>query len=278
MSNNFQFRSTEEIKDENEFLKMKLMLEKGARFGASKDVPPMPPELENRFLKEVMAIESMCDGSHEISIYEKIGKPSHFKPIEKLNEEELKQSWDELLQLFNSNGINLIVFSPNTSLQDLYRFSTTEFMNQKIDDYNFPGTTYNFFYDDFHPDPFYESSRLACDECMTCILNKKPFDEPFFFSWFDLQLNEHKGMLLYEFSEKVNNFKQAYDNITILSIEKTNCSIHENLSVVEGIYAIELLIDNEVQLLKGTWSVTLECKQNLLFWYVKKVMVEGLRF
>ena len=148
----------------------------------------------------------------------------------------------------------------------------------RVDQFDIPGAVYNFIYDDFHPDPVYESSRIATEECMRGIFNTRVFDEPYFFSWLGLQLNEHKGMLLYELGEKINNFKQAYDDIKILSLQDSSCEISDNISVVEGTYAIKLLIDNEEQLIKGRWSVTLECREHLQYWYVKKVLVEGIKF
>ena len=98
MSNNFQSRSTEDLQVENEFIKMKLMLEKGARFGSSKGAPPLPPDIENMFLKNIMAIEAMTENGQEISIFDKIGQPSHFKPLKELQEHEVETAWLELHQ------------------------------------------------------------------------------------------------------------------------------------------------------------------------------------
>lgn len=278
MSNNFQSRLTESLQEENDFIKMKLMLEKGAKFSSCEGAPPLPAHIENMFLKNIMAIEDMAENGKEISVYEKIGKPTHFRPIEALMENEIESAWLELHDLFLSKGIQVIVFSPNTTSKDLYRFATTELYDIMIEDFDLPGAVYNFIYDDFHPDPVYESSRIATEECMTGIFNTRVFDEPYFFSWFGLQLNEHRGMLLYEFGEKINNFKQAYDDIKIVSLQENNCEINDSISIVEGTYTLKLMIDHEEQLVKGKWSVTLECKENLQYWYVKKVWVEGIRF
>ena len=278
MSKQFPSKLSEAMKDENDFIKMKLMLEKGAKFGSSKNADELPPEIENMFLKNVLAFEKMYDDCKQISIFEKVGKPDYFVNTDTLNDAEVEKAWKATSKLLAQNGIMLSVFSPNATPRDLYRFSTTEFMQIMIDDIDLPGTTMHFYYDDFHPDPYYESSRIAVNECMSQLFNTRVFDEPCFFSWFDLQLNEHNGMMLYQFGEKINNFKQAYDDIKIVSLNKTACEVNGDCSQVTGNYSLELTIDEEVQVVSGQWSVTLECKESLLFWYVKKVTVEGIKF
>ena len=47
-----QLSEKEKLKAENDFLKMKMMLEKGAQFGAGPNSMELPPELENEFLKK----------------------------------------------------------------------------------------------------------------------------------------------------------------------------------------------------------------------------------
>ena len=53
--------SEEQLKAENDFLKMKLMLEKGAEFHTSGDSMELPPEAENMFLKNIMEFERQFD-------------------------------------------------------------------------------------------------------------------------------------------------------------------------------------------------------------------------
>lgn len=278
MSKQLPSKQIEDLKDENNFIKMKLMLEKGAKFGSSKGAPPMPPEIENMFLKNVLAFDKIYEGCDQISIFEKVGNPGPFVAPDLLNDTEVETAWNEVRKLLAKNSIELMACSPNATPRDLYQFATTEFMKIMVDDVDMPGYTLHFYYDDFHPDPYYESSRIAIVDCMSQLFNTRIFDESCFFSWFDLQLNEHTGMMLYQFGEKINNFKQAYDDIKIVSLNKTACEVNGNCSVVSGNYTLELKIDEELQVVSGNWSVTLECKECLLFWYVNKVMVEGIKF
>ena len=57
MNNDFEnTQHNEDLQAENEFLKMKLMLERGAVFGSAED-KVLPPEIENTFLKTQIAIK-----------------------------------------------------------------------------------------------------------------------------------------------------------------------------------------------------------------------------
>ena len=57
----------EKLKAENDFLKMKLMLEQGGHFGGDGETP-LPAEVENEFLKNVMAFEKQFDERKRIKL------------------------------------------------------------------------------------------------------------------------------------------------------------------------------------------------------------------
>ena len=60
MNENFESSDEEEkLKAENDFLKMKIMLERGATFGG--DNSELPAEIENAFLNNVMAFEKQFE-------------------------------------------------------------------------------------------------------------------------------------------------------------------------------------------------------------------------
>ena len=57
MNENFEQPSEENLKNENEFLKMKLMLEQGAQFGSMTGDGGLPAGTENQFLNYIMEYE-----------------------------------------------------------------------------------------------------------------------------------------------------------------------------------------------------------------------------
>lgn len=73
--------SEENIKTENEFLKMKLMLEQGAKFETLQTQNDLPAETENEFLNYIMAYEKQAAERKTIKVFDRIESPDHFKPV-----------------------------------------------------------------------------------------------------------------------------------------------------------------------------------------------------
>jgi hypothetical protein len=72
----------ENLRTENEFLKLKLMLEHGGQFGEMEEDSntELPPEIENQFLNNVLAFEKQFSEHKVIKVYDKIGRPQHLFP------------------------------------------------------------------------------------------------------------------------------------------------------------------------------------------------------
>ena len=82
MNENFESPDEEEnLKNENEFLKMKLMLEQGAQFETMKTDGGLPADIENQFLRNIMEYEKQAAERKMIKVYDKIERPNHFKPV-----------------------------------------------------------------------------------------------------------------------------------------------------------------------------------------------------
>ncbi|MEI9806727.1 MAG: hypothetical protein WDO16_01940 [Bacteroidota bacterium] len=135
------------------FLKMKLMLERGASFGGNEN-NELPPEIENQFLNNVMAFEDHFQDYKMIKVFDKIGRPHHFKPASEIPDDEIKKAWSELQAHLNEHSIDLDVCSPNIPVRELYRFAVEELFEQEMDDMDMPGWTTHFIYDEFHPDRY----------------------------------------------------------------------------------------------------------------------------
>ncbi|MDQ6903188.1 MAG: hypothetical protein M3139_09275 [Bacteroidota bacterium] len=82
MNENFEDLSeenNENLKNENEFLKMKLMLEQGAEFGTIKSDSELPATVENEFLNYIMAFEKQAAERKTIKVFDRIERPEHLK-------------------------------------------------------------------------------------------------------------------------------------------------------------------------------------------------------
>jgi hypothetical protein len=140
----------EQLRAENDFLKMKLMLQHGAAFGGE-EKNELPPEVENEFLNNVLSFEDQFAQGKRISVFDKIGKPDHFRPVSEIPDDEIDQCWEQLLGYLIEHGIHLLAFSPIISSRELYRFTTQELFKEETDDINIPGMITGYIYEEFYP-------------------------------------------------------------------------------------------------------------------------------
>jgi hypothetical protein len=211
----------EKLKAENDFLKMKMMLEHGAQFGGNGNGEGSP-ELENQFLNYIMAFEKQAVAQKTIRLFDKIGRPQHFKPVAEISDNDMDKALDELFDFLSEHGISLDVCSPNISKRELYRFTIEELFEYEMDDMDIPGLKTNFIYDEFHPDPVYDNTRIATEDCINYILQNEPMEWTHHFKMGNLRLNQHYPLTIEQFKNLVNRFKLAYDSLEIERIETDN--------------------------------------------------------
>lgn len=266
----------EELKAENDFLKMKIMLENGASFHEG-DVD-LPAEIENEFLKNVMEFERQFADHKTIRLFDKIGKPTHFLHPAFLSDEEMKNAWQSLSDYLLKHNISLEACSPNVSESELYRFAVEELFEFEMTDMNVPGMIQGFIYDEFHPDPIYDNTTTAVDLVILRILRQEKLLGLYGFSENRLRLNEHMDLTEETFMNKVNAFKSCYESFGEPEIENVECSIEESCCLVRGVYALPVQVPGETIVLAGNWEVELEKDKELDYWFVHSVRMEGISF
>jgi hypothetical protein len=270
----FEQSSRESLQEENEFMKMKLMLERGAVFGGF-PAESISPEVENDFLRSIFEMEAQFEQAEMTTIYEKIGRPTHFKPVEQLSEQAIDQAWDQLYDCLQSHAIQLVACSPYVSNRELYRFVTEEFFQVEIEACDPPDVVSVFYYDYFHPDPFYENTETALHDCMRDVFRPKAGDQYFYMLNGGIQLNERTDLTREEYIQKLNSFYGLFDELEILLLEDSGCRVHESECIVSGKYSVRGYSGKETFLYSGTWTVTFIPDADRYFWYVQKVMLEG---
>lgn len=268
----------EALKAENEFMKMKMMLEKGAEFYSNDDAGMLPSEVENAFLKNIMEFERQFDEHKLIKVFDKIGRPTHFKPVTEIDDNSIDTAWENLAAHLADHGISLSACSPNVTSRELYRFTTEELFNFEMNDMNIPGMVHGYIYDEFHPDPIYETTRIAVEECMEDIFRKKPMDWMPHYKSQDLQLNDLHPLNEEQFKTWINAFKNAYEDFIETEISDVECAVNQRISTVKGRYQTKAVIPGEIVSLSGTWTVQLELDEELGYWYVFNVQIEGVKF
>lgn len=272
-----QFNNEDEVRAENDFLKMKLMLEQGAQFGSIGDAK-IPPEIEHAFLQSIIDFEKQCSNNSFIKVFDKINRPLHFKPVSQIQEKEFPSAWSELSGYLLQYGISLEACSPTISAKELYRFTMEELFQEEVEDISIPGLTQCFIYDSYYPDPVFENTRIAKEECIEFILGNHPMQWTHNFKKENLQLNSHSAISIDQFVKITNRFKEAYDKLELGELIDTICIVNEKESWVTGTYTVIASLDNESYTLTGKWKVVFEKDDYLGYWYINTVIIEGIHF
>ncbi|MEO8821435.1 MAG: hypothetical protein ABI267_06100 [Ginsengibacter sp.] len=146
----------ENLRMQNDFLKMKMMAESGAVFGGSGD---LPPDIQNQFLKNIFEFEKTNAGAKSRSIYEILGSPD-FKDESHLEDEQFKIEFDQLYDLLRNNNIN-VEFSRQRPDRFKFNFITKELFEHTTSFMPAKGMSTYFHYEEFHPDHELEIKDLT---------------------------------------------------------------------------------------------------------------------
>lgn len=137
----------ENLRMQNEFLKLKMMAESGAIFGGGEN---LPPEIENQFLNNILAFEKQHSSSSQKKIKEILGSPN-FEQEEKLDDKAFEKAYKKLTLLLKNHSIQ-VDFSKERTDRFKYNFITTELLEHDTPFFAMEGMTTYFSYEEFHPD------------------------------------------------------------------------------------------------------------------------------
>lgn len=272
-----QLNEEEKLKAENDFLKMKLMLEAGAHFGGDGN-EELPAGIENQFLLNIMEFEKQFQEHKRIKVFDKIGRPKCFRPASEIPENEIEEAYCSVIIYLNDYGIDFDVCSPNITTKELYRFIIEELFQHEMDDMDMPGWTTNFIYDEFHPDYDYDNTQTAIHYCINLILEKEPLEWMHHYRKENLRLNNHYPLSTEEFKQFINRFKSAYESMELQDIENANCTINENICFVKGTYNLCAKLQNDTVSMCGNWIIEFEADADFDYWYITNVQIEGINF
>jgi hypothetical protein len=268
----------DKLKAENDFLKMKIMLEQGADFHKNDDENDLSPEVENEFLKNIVEFEKQFESHKTISVFDKIGRPQHFKPANEIADEDIEEAWKNLSEYMEEYGVDLSACSPKVTARELYRFTTEELFKHETDDINIPGMMSGFIYDEFHPDPEYDNMRAAIDDCIKPIVEKDPFEWMHHFRNENIRLNDHYPLTKDDFKNIINRFKDSFTEIELINLSEALCEIIDKTCNIKGKYSAKGKFDNDEILWNGNWVVEFELDEEFGYWYIVNVQMEGIEF
>lgn len=140
-------KSEEELRLENDIMKLKLQAEFGAQFDEiAEDVSP---EMEQQFLQQVYDFEKAWQNQQVMTVADLIGQPQ-FIPLTEIAEDALQQAWETAMGIYTEKNIS-VDFIHDYPLTEKYRFITEELPLHETMFVNMPGMMLGFIYEEFHP-------------------------------------------------------------------------------------------------------------------------------
>jgi hypothetical protein len=266
----------EEEKDklsiENEIMKIKLQMQFGDDF-VMKSNGSLPPEIENQFLKQIMAYEDNHKNVEEVSVFEKIGKPD-FKKVDELNADELSKELIRLNELMESKGIMLNICDGPYDDAVIYQFITEELFLEMVEKEFVENSFCNFTYEEFHLNDKAEITKNTVE---------------FMEHWFARQFDEHfhefanpmitaegKVMPLPDLFKKMSLFFEAFEDFKDhkFMIGEVSFELHGDdggMGHSEGLVKYDAVLDNgEVVHFEGGYKLYMQRQDNWwdIFYFV----------
>ncbi len=267
----------EEEKDklsiENEIMKIKLQMQFGDDF-VMKTNGALPTELENQFLKRVMAFEANHgEDKEQVTVFEKIGK-ADFKKVDELTSVEISKELIRVNELMESKGIMLNICDGPYKDAIIYQFITEELFLETVEKEFVENSMCNFIYEEFYPNDKAEITK-----------NTVQFME----HWFTREFDEHsyelanpmitaegKVMPLPEIFKKISLFFEAFEDFKNhkFMIGEVSFQLHDEgngMGHAEGLVKYDGVLDNgEVIHFEGGYKLYMQRQGNWwdIFYFV----------
>jgi hypothetical protein len=154
---NFEEEQQRIQKSLNQAKKRELEEKYGALF--SEGTPEAPAEIESQWLDSIDEFERQFKNVRRVTVREFLGNPG-FTTLEDSDRERLKTELDSVMELLALHNISVDSVA-GVSDEDLYRFVTTELLDEEIDEIKIEGMTHCFIYEEFHPNDEYDAKSCA---------------------------------------------------------------------------------------------------------------------
>jgi hypothetical protein len=186
----------EQLRIENEILRMKLKAELGGEIEGIEGTENLPPEIENLFLKNILSFEHQYEQVAATTIYQIIQEPV-FTKVENLNESDLEIAFANINQILEDNNI-AVDYRGDYTIREKYRFVTEDLFNHETKLVHIDGMTTHYSYEEFYP-----NHKLAIEDQAN----------EFIAHWFDMNFDENSWELSDEF---LTDTQQIVSKATVL--------------------------------------------------------------
>jgi hypothetical protein len=203
----FSDNPEEHFRIENEILKIKLKAQYGDAFFMQTN-DELPPEIENQFLKNILAFEDSRADAAFTTVYESLGKPG-YKSAEELNDIEITAALQKITAIMEKHNIALHINDGPYADRIIYTFITEELFAHEIETNPIFGSGWNFIYEEFYPNDKAEIEKNTHE---------------FLRHWFNMSFDDFSPELAYRFitaggkqfdrkgfMEKINPFFESFE-------------------------------------------------------------------
>ena len=268
----------ENLRIENELLRIKLKAEFGDAFQMESN-ENLPPEIENQFLKNIIAFEAANENAETTTVYEKLGKPS-FKPAAELSDDEISSELNRIVAMLEEHQMNLDFCDGPYPDEEIYKFITEELFEHEIDLVPVFGMNWNFIYEEFHPN------------------NKADIEKnthQFFKHWIAREFDEYSNEVNYniitaegvqmtreELYKKMNNFFESFerfenDGYSIKMIDVAEQDDGTAMGFSEGVYKYDAILENgEVLHFEDSYKLYMRREDN--YWSILYFVMPGFKW
>jgi hypothetical protein len=255
----------ENLRIENELMKIKLKAQYGDAFQMDSS-EALPPDVENQFLKNILAFEESYGKGDFVTVYDRIGKPG-YKSAEEMEAAELKESVKQLLELLNQHQINLDFSDGPYDDATVYSFITEELFNQEVEKDPLDGMIMGYIYEEFHP------NHKAAIERRTHQFLKEWFTRSFADNEFmlsqDIITADGIQMQRNELLDKLRLFFDAFKNFAAdaYTIDNTSFELQpedeRGMGFAEGMLKYDAEIDNSEMIhFEGPYKLYMQMEYN----------------
>jgi hypothetical protein len=266
-----EITSEDELKAENELLRLKLEMEHGM---PPSDTSNLSPELENEWLSHIYDFENAFKNAGRIKLYDFIGSPS-FSKAEALSTGELSSELERLMAILLENNIE-IDFAVDYDDMLIYKFITEELFDHEIDNMRVKGMNTHFIYEEFHPNHDYDLRRNGLD-FIDHLLGREWKEDSYQFVFADTTVFREKEYDSHGMSGIIITFQEAHKNFEIEEADIIDASF--NMDEETGIVSINT--SYKAQLKNGDWTshsgiALINFKYNGYYWAVSGFCLPGL--
>ncbi|MFT4062120.1 MAG: hypothetical protein QM642_07160 [Edaphocola sp.] len=267
----------EQIRIENELLRLRLQAETGAQFSGMEEVPP---EVEQLFLQNILEFERQLSKVKEATVYEILGQPEEFANEGTLTDGQVEHNLEALNQLLEENRIQ-VDFGTDYPARLKYKFITEELFQHKTQVFDIPDMVSHFIYEEFHP-----NHDLALRETTDLFMEhwfglRVPRDDNFLYAQ-ELVDKDGKDLDREKFFDSMQYLFDAYISLTDASyrIDELDFKTHpedETLLVgsTEGQVSYKVRLESgEDQLVDGRFRLLCCCENGQ--WEIVCVRMPGL--